>query len=471
MKRRALTCALLAGPAAALLFPTPALAHGLVGRTDLPIPVWLFGWAAAVVLIVSFVALGSLWPTARLQEVTLRPLFRLPVATDIVLGIVGVVAFGAVVYSGLAGVQDAFGNLAPTVIYVIFWVGLVVASALFGNVFRLLSPWRAIARATSWTFRKVSKREPPPVLEYPTWLGRWPAAIGILGFAFVELAYRNRDDPSQLAIMALIYAVVMLGGMAWFGIDTWSERADPFGVYFGLFARLSVFTRRDGKLQRRPLLSGAPPLELWPGTIALLAVAIGSTTFDGASNGPVWQSLAPHIESVFSHLGAGPESQLQWASLVGLVACVLIIGGFYRLGIRGMVGVGEGHTSSELAQRFAHTLIPIAFAYAFAHYFSLLVFQGQGAVHLISDPLGHGDDLFGTSGVGINYNVISSKGIWYVQVGALVVGHVAGLTLAHDRAVAMYRQVQDAVRSQYWMLVVMVGFTSLGLWLLSAVNT
>jgi hypothetical protein len=133
--------------------------------------------------------------------------------------------------------------------------------------------------------------------------------------------------------------------------------------------------------------------------------------------------------------------------------------------------VGEGHNASDLARRFAHTLIPIAFAYAFAHYFSLLVFQGQGAAHLISDPLGHGDDLFGTSGVGIDYNVISSQGIWYVQVGALVVGHVAGLTLAHDRAVAMYRQVQDALRSQYWMLVVMVGFTSLGLWLLSAVNT
>jgi hypothetical protein len=471
VKRRALTCALLAAPAAALLFPTPALAHGLVGRTDLPIPVWLFGWAAAVVLIVSFVALGSLWPTARLQEVTLRPLFRLPVGVDVVCGIVGVVAFGAVVYSGLAGVQDAFGNLAPTVVYVLFWVGFVVVSALFGNVFRLFSPWRAIARAVSWTFRKVSGREPPPVLEYPAWLGRWPAAIGILGFAFVELAYRNRDDPSQLAIMGLVYCVVMLGGMAWFGIETWSERADPFGVYFGLFARLSVFTRRDGRLQRRPLLSGAPPLELWPGTIALLCVAIGSTTFDGASNGPVWQSLAPHIESLFSHLGAGPESQLQWASLVGLVACVLIIGGFYRLGIRGMVSVGEDHTASELAQRFAHTLIPIAFAYAFAHYFSLLVFQGQGVFHLISDPLGHGDDIFGTSGAGINYNVISSKGIWYVQVAALVVGHVAGLTLAHDRAVAMYRQVQDALRSQYWMLVVMVGFTSLGLWLLSAVNT
>jgi hypothetical protein len=472
VRRRALIGALLAAPGSALLFPTPALAHGIVGRTDLPIPVWLFGWAAAVVLIVSFVALGSLWPTARLQEgVKLRRLFRLPVGVDVVLGIVGIVAFGATVYSGLAGVQDAFGNLAPTVIYVLFWVGFVVVSVLFGNVFRLLSPWRAIARAVSWTFRKVSHREPPPVLEYPSWLGRWPAAIGILGFAFVELAYRNRDDPSQLAIMALVYAVVMLGGMAWFGIETWSERADPFGVYFGMFARLSPFTRKDGRLQLRPPLAGAPPLDMVPGTIALLCVAIGSTTFDGASNGPVWQSLAPHIESFFSHFSAGPEAQLQWASTVGLVFCVLVIAGFYRLGIRGMVGVGEGHNASDLARRFAHTLIPIAFAYAFAHYFSLLVFQGQGAVHLISDPLGHGDDLFGTSGVGIDYNVISSQGIWYVQVGALVVGHVAGLTLAHDRAVAMYRQVQDALRSQYWMLVVMVGFTSLGLWLLSAVNT
>jgi hypothetical protein len=61
--------------------------------------------------------------------------------------------------------------------------------------------------------------------------------------------------------------------------------------------------------------------------------------------------------------------------------------------------------------------------------------------------------------------------IWYVQVLALVSGHVGGLTLAQDRALAAYRTPQEAVCSQYWMLVVMVGFTSLGLWLLSAVNT
>ena len=102
-----------------------------------------------------------------------------------------------------------------------------------------------------------------------------------------------------------------------------------------------------------------------------------------------------------------------------------------------------------------------------AHYFSLLVFQGQAMAYLISDPLGEGTDYFGTAAVGIDYGVVSATAIWYVQVCALVTGHVAALVLAHDRALADFRATQRAVRSQYWMLAVMVGFTTLGLWLLS----
>jgi hypothetical protein len=135
-----------------------------------------------------------------------------------------------------------------------------------------------------------------------------------------------------------------------------------------------------------------------------------------------------------------------------------------------MRNIGTGHTTPELAGRFAHTLIPIAFAYALAHYFSLLVYQGQALGYLISDPLGHGSDLFGTADAGIDYNVVTATTIWYVQVGALVAGHVAGLMLAHDRALVVYTNAREAVRSQYWMLIVMIGFTSLGLWLLSSLT-
>jgi hypothetical protein len=465
-------CAL--GIAGALLgmgvFVPSASAHGLVGRTDLAVPSWLFGWAAAIVLVASFAALGLLWSKPRLQQPDRRPLLRMPDWIDVVCGAIGVALFVAVVYSGLAGTEVATQNLAPTFIYVIFWVGLVVASVLLGDVFRAFNPWRAVARAVGWASTRALGRRPIERRVYPSWLGRWPAALMILGFAWLELAYMNKDHPDILAWLALGYAVAQLVGMAVYGVETWSDRADGFSVYYNMFSRLAPLERRDGVLYLRPPLSGAPRFEIVPGTVALLCVAIGSTTFDGGSNGPVWASVTPHLQDFFKNLGAGSQIAVQWASSVGLIFCVLAISSFYWLGVRGMQTVGEGHTAPELAGRFVHTLIPIAFAYALAHYFSLLIFQGQATAYLASDPLGHGSDLFGTASKRIDYGVISSNGIWYVQVGALILGHVAGLTLAHDRAVAMYRTVQDATRSQYWMLVVMVGFTSLGLWLLSAVN-
>jgi uncharacterized membrane protein YhaH (DUF805 family) len=133
-----------------------------------------------------------------------------------------------------------------------------------------------------------------------------------------------------------------------------------------------------------------------------------------------------------------------------------------------MHSVGRGHTTTELSRRFVHSLIPISLAYVVAHYFSLLTYQGQAMAYLVSDPLGHGSNLFGTATSTINYNLIGANGVWYVQVLALVLGHACGLALAHDRALVVYQRVRDATRSQYWMLAVMVAFTSLGLWLLSA---
>src|SRR5436190_17832647 len=138
------------------------LAHGLVGRTDLPIPKWLFGWAAAVVLVISFAALAVLWPKPELQEERGRRWFRMPGIIEPLLGLIGVIAFVAVVYAGLRGAQDAQDNLAPTIIYVHFWVGMAVVSVLFGDIFRALNPWRAIARFVAWSRNPDRERECPP---------------------------------------------------------------------------------------------------------------------------------------------------------------------------------------------------------------------------------------------------------------------------------------------------------------------
>jgi hypothetical protein len=466
--RAALTLALSGFAASALALPAAASAHGLVGRQDLPIPRWLFAWGASVVLVASFVGLAVLWAKPRLQRVQERRLAPVPRVLEIAAGALGVAAFAATAYAGLKGTQTATANLTPTVVYVLFWVAIPFASAVFGDVFRAFNPWRAIGRATGWAARRVAGEALPQPLEYPRRLGRWPAAIGVLAFTWIELVAANRDDPSFLAILALLYAAVQLVGMSLYGVETWTTRADAFSVYFGLFARLSPLHWRDGAVYRRPPLSGVPGLEALPGTVALLCVMIGSTSFDGFSQGRVWTSLAPHLQQFFADLGMSLENALEAAFTVGLVGMVLAVAALYALGIAGMSTVGRNRDRRELAGAFAHTLVPIALAYVVAHYFSLLAYQGQAVVALASDPLGNGSDLFGTASIAINYTWIGANGIWYVQVGALVLGHVAGLTLAHDRALALYDRASEATRSQYWMLAVMVAFTSLGLWLLSA---
>jgi hypothetical protein len=310
-------------------------------------------------------------------------------------------------------------------------------------------------------------------MAYPQWLGRWPAVAGILVFAWIELVFvaGRRDDPSLLAILALAYAATQLIGMSVFGIETWTRRADPFAVYFNMFSRLSPLHWRDRALHRRPLLSGAPQLDLVPGTVALLCTMIGTTSFDGLSQGQLFigpSGIVAKLQPRFVNLGFTQETALEITFTIGLIFMVCFVGAVYRAGVAGMGSIGGRHDSGELARRFAHSLIPIAFAYVVAHYFSLLAYQGQAMASLVSDPLGDGSDLFGTAASTIDYGVITATGIWYVQVAALVLGHAAGLTLAHDRALTVYRRVRDATRSQYWMLAVMVGFTSLGLWLLSA---
>jgi len=460
--------------AALLVAPAVASAHGLVGKQDLPIPRWIFAWAAAAVLIVSFVALATMWATPRLQELREKTVWRIPGSPffEVLGGMIGIAVFGVVVYAGLAGSQTAAENLAPTFIFYIFWVGVPFASALFGDVFALFNPWRALARGVAGLLGGLARGAGSEPLPYPRWLGRWPAAIGILAFAWVELVLprSDREDPSTLAILALAYAAVQLIGMSVFGIQTWLRNADPFGVAFSLISRLAPLHWVDGELRVHKPLAGVVGLDPRPGTVALVCIMIGTTAFDGFSQGSLWNDVAPDIQRFFIDIGFSAEHGVTAAFTIGLVAMVLVVSAFYRLGVMGMRTVDESRSVAELSRLFAHTLVPIALAYVIAHYFSALTYQAQAMAYLISDPLGDGSNLFGTASATIDYGWISANAIWYVQVGALIVGHVGGLILAHDRALATYRDPSAATRSQYWMLVVMVGFTSLGLWLLSAAS-
>jgi hypothetical protein len=458
-----------------LFLPAEASAHGIVGVQDLPIPRWLFGWAAAVVLVVSFVALAVLWPKPRLQQARERRLLTVPRFLDPLCGALGVLAFGAVVYAGLAGSEVPSANLAPTAIYVVVWVGVVFISILVGDVWAAFSPWRALGRFGGWIATRVAGDALPEPLAYPERFGRWPATIGLVAFAWVELVWTRGDEPAVLGALAVAYAVAMLVGMSLYGVDAWTRNGDAFGSYFGLFARMAPLRWERGAVYGRAPLAGLPSMEMSAGTLALLLAAIGITTFDGFSEGPVWTDVAPDLTDAIAGLGFAQATALQLTFTIGLLMVIGLVSGLFWLGIAGMKTVGREFGARRLAREFAHTLVPIAAAYVIAHYFSLLAYQGQAMGYLISNPLGNalgpGDGgLFGTAEWTIDYGWVGANAIWYVQVGALVIGHVCGLILAHDRAIALYGKARDATRSQYWMLAVMVAFTSLGLWLLSAAN-
>ncbi len=456
-------------------------AHALASRGDLPIPGWLFGWAASIVLVVSFFGLATAWRSAKFEQDEWREI--LPRAwklvgsriVESVLAIFSVGLLGLVIYAGLEGTDAADRNFALTFVFVTVWLGFPVLSAFFGDVFRPVNPWRQVGRLVGASIKKISA-ERQPLLNYPEHLGRWPAAAALVAFVWLEIIYGSAGtsvslSPEVVARATIFYSAYTWLMMALFGVEKWCERGEMFSVYFHMFSTLSPLEVRDGKLGRRRALSGATRWADTSGSLALVVAAIGVTTFDGGQEGALENAINWQIDR-FIDLGAGISTAVRGADTLFMALVLLGVAGIYLAGIRGMRSVETKLSFAELRQKFAHTLIPIALAYLVAHYFSLFYFQEQAQfTFLLSDPLGTGTtNLFGTANFGIDYNAISPSAIWYIQLGALLAGHLVALTLAHDRAVSLWSDIRVATRSQYWMLAMMVCFTSLGLFLLSFAN-
>ena len=429
----------------------PIVAHGIGGRLDLPVPVTYFAAGAAVVLIVSFVALAVLWKTPRLQagpsyeERTGKPV---PMAWLAGLGVIGLVL---AIIGGLAAIvtnQERTGtrNIAPILLWVYFWLVVPFLSLIVGNLYTGINPWRALAR---WL--GIGEVERGPLA-----LGLWPAALGLLAFSWLELVYPEGAAPSTIAIAALLYTVVQLGLMSRFGRESSLASFDIFTPYNRLLSSISPFGRtNEGRLAYRGWLRSLPTLPEWRGLAPFLIFMIGTVTFDGVSN-------TGSYEVMTGELGMGVPGKTLFLALT----CTAIGGAYYlacaaaaRLGGDPSLGAGR------VASRFAHSLVPIAAAYALAHYFTLVIFEGQSIISASADPFGLGWNLGGGRDYKIDF-FLSAIPVWYIQLATIVAGHVAGVILAHDRAIHDWRGL-GAVRSQYAMLTLMVMLTGLGLFILA----
>jgi hypothetical protein len=428
------------------------LAHGVGSRTDLPIPIGLALYGAGAAILIGFAVLLLFWRTPRLGGTTSgRPL---PVGVRRAMDSIavrrvlqaGALAGGVLLTAvALAGPQEASRNLAPWVLYVTFWVGLVPASLSLGPVWRVVNPLRLLHRGLRPLVPK-----PPGADRLPA-LGLWPAAASLTVFLWLELVHPDRAEPTTVATFLIGYAVVQVALSLWFG-EEWFAAGDGFEVYSTLIARLSPWGRRDdGRLVLRNPLANAVATRERPGLAAVVLVLLGSTAFDGLSRTVFWQT------------GPGRANDILSGTL-GLAAMIALVAALYLLGTR-LSGRLAGQPAGVQPRRYAATVIPIALGYTVAHYFSLLLLDGQTTWILASNPFGvPGVDLFGTYGNVVDLTAVSADAIAYVQVGAIVTGHVLGVTLAHERALLSARRARAS--DQLPLVIVMVLFTVGGLGLL-----
>lgn len=436
------------------------LAHGLGGRSDLPVPLWMALYGGAAAVVVSFVALGALWTTPRLDTPGGLPLpgwvgrvVDAPATRRALRGLAVLLLLATVVVAAL-GPTSPTANPATAWLYVWFWVGLVPLSLLFGPVWRVVNPLRAVTRLALYLYagdpHEVRRRP------LPGRLGSWPAAVSLLIFLWVELVYGAGDSPRTVLWFVLAYAVVHVTAGAIYG-TRWFGRADGFEVYSTLIGHLAPLGRdAEGRLVLRNPLRGLASLRPDTSLVAVIVILLGSTAFDGLTRTAWWEELT-----------AGPtDLRYHLLGTVGLASAVAAVAATYAGAIRLAALTGRRTAPVRgLGQRFAHSLVPIALGYTVAHYFSLMVFEGQFGYLAASDPLGRGWDLFGTADWRIAYTAVSTRTIAIVQVAAIVVGHVLGVVAAHDRAVATFDGI-DRTRSQYPLLALMVVYTIGGIALL-----
>lgn len=440
-------------PAFLAVLPGTHPAHGVGSREDLPLPFHLLLIGAAVALVVSFVALGLLWKTPRLRATDgrlLPPALSLALDSAPVRGLVVVLGLVITAWTLLALLvgQDNANNPVPYVVYVWVWVGLAFLSMVFGGFWRLVNPVRWMRRGLLAVARIDDD------FELTTYrLGYWPATLGLLAFVWLELLAPDNADLLTLRVAVLGYLLVSLVLALTFGRG-YLRFGDPFTAWSSLYGSLSPLGRRaDGRWVVRSPLHGPLQVPVRPGLLAVASVMLGSTAYDGFSGETRWYT--------FTQSSAIPARVWGTAALVAF--CLVVAGSLYAAAV--LSARLAGVSPRGVATAIAPSLLPIAAGYLVAHYWSLWIWEGTHGLAKMSDPLGTGADWLGTAALEPNPVFIAAGFVAGVQVVAILTGHVLGVVLAHERAIALFPR-RAAVLGQVPLLVLMVLYTVGGLSLL-----
>jgi hypothetical protein len=469
------------GAGAVAAWPVGATAHVGGGAFILLLPTHLYVAGGAIVVAASFALIALVPPRlfSRLEALSLRlsvGVFSWRDAVSTAASLISLAAIVLLATTGVLGSRDPLANPLPLFVWTVWWIGFTYLHAVLGNLWAHLNPWTGLYRLVTSGGPLARWRVRPP-LAYPLWAAHWPAVAGFFAFAWFELVYPAPADPAVLAGLVTGYLLVHFGGALAFG-ERWLGQAEPFSVFFRMVAWLAPLGAR---VTRRPRPGPGVRLEveLTPPALGLLRtgardvslavfvlLVLSSVSFDGLSRTFAWLGL----------LGANP---LAYPGRTALMAPNTL--GFLGL-FAGLVlaYVAAAWLQARLARvrlplarlvaLFALPLVPIACGYHFAHYLPVFLVDVQHALRAASDPFARGWDLLGTRDLHVVTSFLSDPArvyaIWHSQVVIIVAAHVAGVVIAHALALRLAGRAPATV-SQLPMLVLMIGYTTLGLWLLS----
>jgi hypothetical protein len=463
-----------------------AWAHGFEERYDLPVPLaYVIGGACATVLLTFVVAVFFMRQSAPQSALADPPPAPSPTSSSatlpgpggtktlwVVKGLAWLL-FALAIASALWGSSDPLMNLAPTLVWIVWWVGLSFAVVLLGNVWPALDPWGTTFEVLNACAKQCGpSRGLSPGWAWPAWLGAWPAAALLLAWCWLEVVYPIATVPFKLGCAALVWTVVNVGGMVCFGRDIWQRHADVFALYFASLARMAPVRWNAGTpvVELRSMGAGLidTPALRSAGQIGFVMAMLSTVLFDGLHSGVAWLVFEQGLKKV----------ALRWmdmngyfAGTVGLVVVWLVFLLAYvltcfvcaRLMAKSVQPKHSTTSGTQFAALFGPTLIPIAAAYNIAHNFSNLLIQGQTILQLLSDPLGKQWDLFGTAKWYPDISIVDAKLTWYVAVVFIVLGHAVSIWLSHRVALRQGLPPRRTAIATLPLTLLMMGYTAISL--------
>ena len=452
-----------------LILPSPVSAHAFGQLYTLPIPVWLYLWGGGAAVLVSFILIGFFvgdrnksltYPEVEISRlVTVR--FLTSKTFRFFLKITCLLIFALTILAGFLGPKTATDNFATLFVWIIFWLGLTYLAAVFGNLWNVVNPWKILAKA----MEKNKSFKLDGIISYPQKLGYLPALIFYYIFIWLELISNGWGvKPVYLASIILIYSFLNFAGIILVGKKIWFKYFEFFSVFFALISKVSPIKITNGRIFLRPPFMGLLDEEAESFTLLLFIIfMLSSTAFDGFRSTVAFRK----IDFLTSQIATGANSYQIIESVLLALSGIFFLALYLWAIVLVKTLIKTGFSFFNLARKFSYSLIPIALAYNIAHYYTLLLVQGQSIIPAVSDPLNLGWNLFNGNGFKVNVGIVNAAFVWNSQVAVIIIGHIAAVYIAHLIALKNFPSPKKAMLSQLPMLILMIAYTITGLWILS----